>query len=62
VAEHVVHPLEEALSLLLPPPIPEAEINFSKSLFLQVLQDTFFSPPTETSASKRAPHFLHKNS
>jgi hypothetical protein len=62
VAEHVAHPLEELLSLLLLPPMPKEEINFSRSLFPHALQDTFFSPPRVTRASKHSPHFLHKNS
>ena len=62
VAEHVEHPLEEALSLLLPPPIPKEETSFSRPLFPQFLQETFFSPPMATMASNCTPHFLHKNS
>ncbi len=54
--------LEAVLSLLLLPPIPKEEISFSKALFPQVVQATFFSPPRETRASKRDPHFLHRNS
>jgi hypothetical protein len=62
VAEHVLHPLEALLSLLLPPPMPNEEKSFWMSLFPQILQDTPFSPPMETRASNCFPHFLHKNS
>jgi hypothetical protein len=62
VAEHVVHPEEAFLSLLLPPPIPKEEISFVMSLLLQYLQETSFSFPMETRVSNRFPHSLHKNS
>jgi hypothetical protein len=62
VAEQVEHPLEELLSLLLLPPIPKEEMSFSRPLFPQFLQETFFSPPMATRASNCTPHFLHKNS
>jgi hypothetical protein len=62
VAEHVLHESEVCLSLLLPPPMKNKEKSFSMSPFPQLMQDTPFSPPMETSASNRFPHFLHKNS
>jgi hypothetical protein len=60
--EQVVHASEDELRRLLPPPIPKEEKSFWTFLFPQDLQETFFSPPIETRASKWFPHFLQMNS
>jgi len=50
--EQVVQVSEEVLSRLLPPPIPKEEKSFWISLLPQDAQETSFSFPTETRASK----------
>ena len=53
---------EEEVIRELPPPMPKEEKSFWISLHLQVRQETFFSPPSGTRASKWLPHFLQTNS
>jgi hypothetical protein len=53
---------EDVLMRLAPPPIPNAEKSFRRSLLPHDSQQTAFSRPRRTSASKRFPHALQINS
>ena len=52
VAEQVEQAAEELLSRLLPPPMPKEEKSFWMSLLPQAEQETVFSFPIATRASK----------
>jgi hypothetical protein len=54
--EQVEQEAEAVFRRLLPPPIPKAEISFRTSAEPHCGQQTPFSPPSRTSASKRRPH------
>jgi len=60
--EQEAHPAELVLMRLAPPPIPNAEKSFCRSVLPQDSQQTAFSRPRRTSASKRFPHALQINS
>ena len=62
LVEQVVQELEAVLIRLAPPPIPKAEMSFRTSGAPHSGQETPFSPPIRTSASKRRPHCLQTNS
>ncbi len=53
---------EDVLTRLAPPPIPNAEKSFSRSWLPQASQQTDFSWPRRTSASKRLLQALQLNS
>jgi hypothetical protein len=53
---------EDVLMRLAPPPIPNAEKSFWRSWLPQPPQQTDFSRPRRTSASKRFPQALQLNS
>ena len=60
--EQEAHPAELVLMRLAPPPIPKAEKSFWRSGLPQNSQQTAFSWPRRTNASKRFPHVLQMNS
>jgi hypothetical protein len=60
--EHVEQPVEEDLSRLPPPPMPNAEKIFRTPRFPQETQATSFSRPSRTSVSKRCPQASQMNS
>jgi hypothetical protein len=60
--EQEAQPAEDVLMRLAPPPIPNAEKSFWRSLLPQDSQQTAFSWPRRTSASKRLPQALQLNS